>query len=70
VDSSAVLYGRPICCSSMALPEIKYTKVKTPLYTELRLSFEDVQMKSYSGAARIFQRRVYGGGAAAPQAGF
>jgi len=35
VECSAVRYRRLICCSSMALPEIKYTKVKTHLFTDL-----------------------------------
>ena len=58
----------------MALPEIKYTKVKTSLCTELAVSvvvFDEqaVQMKSYSDVSRSFQRRGLGEATAA-QAGF
>jgi len=58
----------------MALPEIKYTKVKTPLFTELafedvQMKSEAVQMKSYSDWQGFFKGGCMGE-ATAPQTGF
>ena len=74
MECSAVRLRRYICCSSMALPEIKYTKVKTPLFTELafedvQMKSEAVQMKSYSDWQGFFKGGCMGE-ATAPQTGF